>query len=67
MLKLKKVIYGLKQAHRAGYHELNFFFLLSGFKNSYAEASLFVFNIDGHILCLIFYVDDMGNNSGMVD
>ena len=63
--RLRKAIYGLKQAPRAWYQELHTFILSFGFKNSDANASLFVFNVDGHILYFLVYVDDiiiMGNN-----
>ncbi|KAK0573321.1 hypothetical protein LWI29_006391 [Acer saccharum] len=68
--KLKKAIYGLKQAPRAWYHELRQFLLAAGFKNSYADTSLFVLNTGGTILYLLIYVDDIiltGNNSAHVD
>ena len=68
--RLIKPIYGLKQAPRAWYQQLHTFLLSFGFKNSYADASLFVFNIDDHILYFLVYVDDIiitGNNPAMVD
>ena len=68
--RLRKAIYGLKQAPRAWYQELHTLLLSFGFKNSYVDASLFVFNVDGHILYFIVYVDDIiitGNNPTMVD
>ena len=68
--RLRKAIYGLKQAPWAWYQELHTFLLSSGFKNSYVNASLFVFNVDGHILYFLVYVDDIiitGNNLAMVD
>ncbi|KAH9649490.1 hypothetical protein KPL70_025997 [Citrus sinensis] len=46
------------------------FLLSSGFKNSYADASLFVFNVNGHILYLLVYVDDIiitGNDAAVID
>lgn len=57
--KLRKAIYGLKQAPRAWYHELRQFLLTSGFHNSVADASLFIFNTQGVILYLLVYVDDI--------
>jgi len=68
--KLKKAIYGLKQAPRAWYHELRQFLLAAGFKNSYADTSLFVLHTGGNILYLLIYVDDIiltGNNSAHVE
>ena len=68
--KLRKAICGLKQAPRAWYQELKNFLLSSGFKNSYADASLFVFNVNSHILYLLVYVDDIiitGNDTTVID
>ncbi|KAI9160575.1 hypothetical protein LWI28_009567 [Acer negundo] len=68
--KLEKAIYGFKQAPRAWYHELRQFLLTAGFKNSYADTSLFVLNTCGNILYLLIYVDDIiltGNNSAHMD
>lgn len=59
LCKLRKAIYGLNQALRAWYQELRTFLLHSGFKNSYADTSLFVFNSGGHLLYLLVYVDDL--------
>ena len=44
--------------------------LAGGFKNSYADTSLFVLKTGGNILYLLIYVDDIiltGNNSTYVD
>ena len=57
--KLRKAIYGLKQAPRAWYHELRQFLLQSGFQNSVADASLFIFNTQGVVIYLLVYVDDI--------
>lgn len=42
--KLRKAVYGLKQALRAWYNELKSYLLSYGFRNSYADASLFIYN-----------------------
>lgn len=57
--KLRKAIYGLKQALRAWYHELRTFLIQFGFKNSHADTSLFILNVAGHLIYLVVYVDDL--------
>jgi len=55
--KLRKAIYGLKQAPRAWYNELRNFLLQSGFTNSLADVSLFIYN--NHGVCLYMLVMSM--------
>lgn len=57
--KLRKAIYGLKQAPRTWYNELCTFLLQSGFKNSVADASLFIYNNNGVLIYMLVYVDDL--------
>lgn len=57
--KLHKAIYGLKQVPRAWYNELRLFLLHSGFTNSLADASLFIYNKHGILLYMLVYVDDI--------
>jgi hypothetical protein len=57
--KLRKAIYGLKQAPRAWYHELRNFLHASGFSNSLADTSLFIFHQQSHLIYLLVYVDDI--------
>ncbi|KAK0579728.1 hypothetical protein LWI29_030590 [Acer saccharum] len=67
--KLNKAIYGLKQAPRAWYHELRQFLIGSGFKNSYADTSLFILQSGDTLLYLLIYVDDIiltGNSATQV-
>ncbi|KAK0591006.1 hypothetical protein LWI29_034346 [Acer saccharum] len=68
--KLNNAIYGLKQAPRAWYHELRQFLITFGFKNSYADTSLFVLQTGGTLLYLLIYVDDIiltGNSTTQVE
>ena len=67
--KLRKSIYGLKQAPCAWYTELRKFLLASGFQNSLADTSLFILKHGGHLIYLLVYVDDIiitGDNDGFV-
>ena len=68
--RLNKAIYGLKQAPQAWYNELKSFLLQSGFKNSLADASLFIFNNKRVHLYMLVYVDDIiltGNSQSHLD
>ena len=54
--KLRKAIYGLKQALRAWYHELRTFLIQFGFKNSHDDTSLFVLNATSHVIYLLLFM-----------
>lgn len=57
--QLKKAVYGLKQAPRALYTALKDFLVGIGFKNSLADASLFVLHTGSSFIYILFYVDDI--------
>ena len=57
--RLKKAIYGLKQALRAWYSELHSFLLATGFQNSLANTSLFIFRKATAFVYVLVYVDDI--------
>lgn len=58
--RLRKAIYGLKQAPHAWYVELKTFLLTLGFKNSLADESLFIMHKDNkQTVYLLVYVDDI--------
>lgn len=67
--RLRKAIYGLKQAQRAWYMELKQHLLNIGFINSLADTSLFIKHNGKSILYLLVYVDDIivtGSDSSAV-
>ena len=54
--KVKKAIYGLKQAPQAWFHHLSSFLLSHGFVCSHVDPSMLIFHTDYHILVLLLYV-----------
>ncbi|CAI7842391.1 unnamed protein product [Closterium sp. NIES-53] len=57
--RLKKAIYGPKQAPRAWYHKLEETLLAEGFKKSECDHSLFLLQEKEQFLMLLVYVDDI--------
>ncbi|MCO5613252.1 hypothetical protein L7F22_067528 [Adiantum nelumboides] len=57
--RLKKALYGLKQAPRAWCEKITRFLKNIGFKQSTADHSLFLNHVDGEILVIVLYVDDL--------
>ena len=56
---LRKSIYGLKQASRAWYHELDTFLVGVGFSRCVADPCLYVRRVDGALTIVAVYVDDL--------
>lgn len=68
--RLKKALYGLRQAPRAWYQELRSYLITLGFVNSVADTSLFIKMTGGTVLYVLVYVDDMlitGSNRPLID
>ena len=59
MCRLKKSLYGLKQASRAWYTRIDNYFTGMGFTKSEADVSLYHIVAYGNILIIVIYVDDM--------
>ncbi|MCO5559659.1 hypothetical protein L7F22_013260 [Adiantum nelumboides] len=57
--RLKKALYGLKQAPRAWCEKITRFLKKIGFKQSTADHSLFLKHVDGEIVVIVIYVDDL--------
>lgn len=59
LCRLKKSIYGLRQASRDWYLELTSFLIELGFHKSLADPSMFYYKRDGIISYILVYVDDI--------
>lgn len=57
--KLKKALYGLRQAPRAWYSRIESYFASEGFKKCYCEHTLFIKTEKEGVLILSLYVDDL--------
>ena len=67
--KLKKAIYGPKEAPHAWFHHFSSFLLSRGFVCSHVDPLMFIARTESHILVLHPYVDDIvliGNYEGML-
>nr|MCG7218401.1 hypothetical protein [Candidatus Liberibacter asiaticus] len=56
--KLKKALYGLRQAPRAWYSKIEGYFVESGFEKCDYEHTLFV-KVEEEILIVSLYIDDL--------
>ncbi|CAL1359109.1 unnamed protein product [Linum trigynum] len=65
--RLKKSLYGMKQASRMWYAKLTESLLSNGFKQSLADYSIFLSTVQGHLVVLIVYVDDIVVGSASLD
>jgi len=57
--KLKKSLYGLKQAHKAWYDRLSNFLIKNDFKRGQVDTTLFRRTLEKDILVVQIYVDDI--------
>ena len=57
--RLERVLYGLKQAPRAWYTQINNYFIGLGFTKSEANANLYQTLVEGKLLIIVLYVDDL--------
>jgi hypothetical protein len=57
--RLKRALYGLKQAPRAWYTRIDNYFTRLGFTKSEADENLYQIVVEGKILIIVLYVDDL--------
>jgi hypothetical protein len=57
--KLKKALYGLKQTPREWYSRLDKYLQLTGFRKGSVDNNLYIKVIQGNILLIEVYVDDI--------
>jgi hypothetical protein len=57
--RLKRALYGLKQAPRAWYTWIDSYFMGLGFTKSEADANLYQILVEGKLLIIVLYVDDL--------
>jgi hypothetical protein len=57
--RLKRALYGLKQAPRAWYTRIDSYFTELGFTKSEADKNLYQIVVEGKILIIVLYMDDL--------
>eukprot|EP00253_Pinus_taeda_P021878 PITA_21878 len=57
--RLKRALYGLKQAPRAWYTQIDNYFTGLGFSKSEADPNLYQIVVEGKLLIILLYVDDL--------
>ena len=59
MCRLKRALYGLKQAPPAWYTGIDSYFTRLGFTKSEVDANLYQILVQGKLLIIVIYVDDL--------
>jgi hypothetical protein len=57
--RLKRALYGLKQAPRAWYTRIDNYFTRMGFTKSEADENLYQIVVEGKLLIIVLYSDDL--------
>ena len=57
--KLKKALYGFKQAPKAWYDRLTAYLTKHGFKRGFADTTLFIWKYKNYFVVAKIYVDDI--------
>ena len=59
MCRLKRALYGLNQAYHAWYTQIDSYFTGLGFTKSEVDENMYQIVVDGKILIIVLYVDDL--------
>ena len=59
MYRLKRALYGLKKEPRASYTRIDSYFTRLGLTKSEADANLYQIVVDGNLLIIVLYVEDL--------
>jgi hypothetical protein len=68
--QIKKALYDLKQAPGTWYSRINAYLENLGFESSLSESTLYIKEVDGQILVVSLYIDDLlikGSNKELID
>ena len=69
--RLNKALYGIKQAPRSWYENIDSFFFQQGFMTNQSDPNLYTnFDAKGHVVLIPLYVDDLiiiGNSVKLID
>jgi len=57
--RIKQALYGLKQVPHAWYTRIDNYLTSLGFTNSEADANLYHISVEGKLLIIVLYVDDL--------
>ena len=57
--RLKRDLYGLKQAPREWYTKIDSYLMRNGFRKIDGEPTLYIKAINGKVLIVVLYVDDL--------
>jgi hypothetical protein len=57
--RLKRALYGMKQAPRSWYTQIDNYFTILGFTKSEADANPYQVLVEGKLLIIVLYVDDL--------
>ena len=57
--KFKRALYGLNKAPRAWHTRIDIYFIGLGFTKSEVDANLYQIMVDGKLLIIVHYVDDI--------